>query len=116
MIAASGISGSPKAAQIQPTVVLPARITHSANQSAPGHRQRIFAAEGRVAEPADAVNVTAAGSGILPWRFLPGYAVGLGRRQDLIGTGRRDVDARYTRADHTLTLPRCDGRGARSRV
>jgi hypothetical protein len=38
------------------------------------------------------VNATAAGSGIPPGRFFPGYAVGLGRRQDLIGTGRRDVD------------------------
>ena len=96
MIAASGTSGSPKAAQIQPTVVVPARITRSPNQPTPGHRQRISAAEGRVAEPADAVNTTAARSAIPPGRFLPGSAVGLGRRQDLIGTGRRDVNG-YTK-------------------
>jgi hypothetical protein len=44
-IAAPGTSASPKAAQIQPTVVLPAQITHSANQPTHGHRQRISATE-----------------------------------------------------------------------
>ena len=46
MIAAPGTSASPKAAQIQPIVVLSARITRPANQPTRGYRQRIICSRG----------------------------------------------------------------------